>query len=249
MVKPCNQTSPKAVDPGYECNPKTGRWNKKKAATKPTKKKTGTKAVVAGAPKKQAAPDTFTVCQKRLLEELGIRIPKGVKGTKVLFATEDVAKFNPERLRHEMVKYGNCYFHFSWIPKNALTLKNKLWKGVKSYRDLVAVTLRFMDLFPPLYPLPHRAKPFTFEQSLPKLKERQENKNQLSYFAQILMSFVKTFERMPQPSLPMPTASQLNLLSGQLRDRGILPFRSFTMETHPDVSTHAIEKILHVFKS
>lgn len=235
-MKPCNQKNPKASDPGYECNPKTGRWIKNKTTQKKKTNGIFTK------------PTTATVCQKKLLEEFDIRIPKSVTGTKVIFLKQDVAKFNPQRLKHEVIHYDPCYFHYSWIPKNALTPKNKLWEGVKSYRDLVSVTLRFMNLFPPLYPLPHSAQQYTSEQKIQKFKERQENKNQLRYFAQILTSFVKTFERLPTPALPMPTPSQMTSLSNHLKERGILPFRSFTMETEPDVSNSAFIQIFNDFK-
>ena len=229
MAKPCNEKNVKAKDPNYECNPKTGRWIKKKS--------------VGAAP---AA--TVEDCQKRLLGEFGIRIPKSVSGnTKVIFMPHEIAKFQPQRLHHEVIHFDACYFHFSWIPKNALTLKNKNWQGVKSYRDLFAVALRFMDLFPPLYPLPHRAS-YTTEQRLEKMKEIQQNSSQINYFAQIIWSFIKTYERLPKNSLPMPTPSQVKSLLSKLKERGILPFRSFTMGTHPDIQTDKIEKILQFFQ-
>jgi hypothetical protein len=49
---PCNQANPKAKDPNYECNEKTGRWNKKKKAI----------VVVQPLPQPQPQPQQKTPC-------------------------------------------------------------------------------------------------------------------------------------------------------------------------------------------
>ena len=243
-MKTCNPKNNKANDPHYECNSKTGRWIKTRS-TAPPKVKTSTappKVKKVTAPpkvKKVTDHDTRGICQTRLLKEFGIKIPKN----KIYVQRELVEKnMADSRIKHELVHYESCYFHFTYIPIKNLSIDNDLWKHVKSYRELYEVALRFMTLFPPLYHLPQG---LTYQQRFSRFHEIQQNKDILKYFQQILASFVKTFERLPESSLP-PTPSQGHALSSQLQSRGILPYRSFTLQ-QSTIPTQKVIKIVNRF--
>lgn len=208
MVKSCNPKIAKATNPLYECNPKTGRYVKK--------------------------PDKRLECLRRFHDDLGITIKKSHH--KFVYLPQDLLEkqMKPERIKHELVHYQQCYLHFSWIPLKDLTVKNPLWKNVASYRDLVRVTLRFLELLPPLYrvPLPPKQKDFTHAQKLDHFHARDQNLHLLKAIHQVLVSFVETYERLTRTisARPFPTNAQKHALVQQLKERGVLPYRSFTMD-------------------
>jgi len=212
MAKSCNPKLSKAQDPDYVCNPETGRWIKKKKPS--TAKITITTTIKKTTTKQKPAPvkTTKASCYDRLLKDLHIKVMK-----KSLFLEDDLVKMNPQRVKHEMVHYHSCYFHFSYIPIKDLSTQNPLWKGVKSYKELVDVILDFLALLPPLYPFPSG------------FHEIEQNKDLLRYLHRILFSFVQTYEQLkPASSSPLPSSAKIQSLLTHLHGRGLLQQRHTT---------------------
>lgn len=78
-MKECNKKSPKASDPNYICNPKTGRWVKKDGLLGKkirSNKKSAKKSAKQKSPKvsvKKSAPKHSINHSKRILEEIGFK--------------------------------------------------------------------------------------------------------------------------------------------------------------------------------
>lgn len=203
MVKSCNPKLSKAQDPEYECNPETGRWIKKKKISAPKTTKTTT----------TSSSKIKTACYEKLLKTLHIKIFKNK-----IFLKDDLATMSPQRVKHELVHYHSCYFHFSYIPLKDLSLQNPLWESVRSYKKLVDVALDLLGLLPPLYPLPSN------------YHEIQQNKDLLRYIHRILFSFVQTYDRLKlsSSSSPLPSSVKIQSLLTHLHGRGFLQQRHTT---------------------
>lgn len=200
MAKSCNPNLPKADNPDYVCNPKTGRWIKKSKTLRSRR--------------------DHKTCKDTILSKYGIRIfPKHIYTRAELMDF----KVSENMITHEYVSpIPDCFFLADWIPKKNLTVSNPLWKNITSYDELVRVTTKFFELLPPPYPTTKALSP---RQEMKNYNQIFQIERIITSFLKTWQRLKQTQTHVGPSGL---NSSELRDFFHQLKIRGVFPTKSLT---------------------